>query len=1000
MRFYSNFSGERIRLIIHTGRKGDTGPKGDQGLQGAQGIQGIQGLKGEKGDTGASGQTGPVGAAGSAGLKGDKGDKGDQGLQGVQGAAGQTGAAGAKGEKGDKGDTGAQGIQGATGATGAQGAAGATGETGPRGLKGDQGLQGVQGPVGAQGTQGIKGDTGLKGDKGDTGSTGAAGAVGAKGDKGDTGETGAAGAKGDTGPAGATGVAGPAGETGPRGLKGDKGDTGLQGIQGPVGPTGEKGAKGDQGVQGIQGHLGPVGPTGPGGAQGVKGDKGDKGDAGELTQEFIQLSENIFIARDQALASTNNVLTISQLKTKYNPLFKSAFISDGDLSGNFVIDNDTNASVDDHFVISDASGNKWVRQIEYYVEAKKFPSVGTESAFFAFIERIGSTPCTIILNRQIPITTNRIIPANIEIQAKPTGSFNISTGTTLTLEGPLSAGYYQIFYGQGLVTTFAVNLNIMWFGAVRDGVTDNQPMFDRAVRSIASNLGNLNPIKITNELIVPTGTYAIGSELKIPVTVRPRIEGLAIFWGINNAEPTLTLCSDLSVPLFYKDMFNAGRLIEGSLLILNKSFFTSPNNSLNTSSSIPRSNVPLGSIGIRIGNSPAISNRLMARYDVDNIRVAGYDFGCDWIPSNNYMCKFKNWHMEGNNNHVRVYSTSGGGSNSGEQSGFHHCRFAGAEKVFLLQADAYDFLAHDCHFDFVKIVVFMDTMFRGFNGIKFSKCYFESVTEHFVYSVANGNPYKAPTIDFDGCTGLNGRRERFFNTNASKGYVLNIDRFADRIDSGADESDGREAWNSQDPDRFMLINPASPSIGIRKKDFFQDLHIPPIVQNNIDQVYFFWNFKNIETIGALASTNPYVDATGSTNVASYEIASTDRGNALKIVAESGTQATFVSKARQLTEVKFGDVFAFNLIYKVIPETTDNVLSPRFSVEMLNEHKELLSTTTPQTNNDKSTPDIWRCGRWGQEIRITNPEVRFIRLCFQINGLGGTIYIETIVIDKR
>ena len=95
---------------------------------------------------------------------------------------------------------------------------------------------------------------------------------------------------------------------------------------------------------------------------------------------------------------------------------------------------------------------------------------------------------TLQVSNQVNITSNFTIPSNVSISALPSGVFNISSGAILTINGPITAGRWQIFSGSGTVS-FATNAAISsvypeWWGAQPDGGTgtfDSSPAWQSAV---------------------------------------------------------------------------------------------------------------------------------------------------------------------------------------------------------------------------------------------------------------------------------------------------------------------------------------------------------------------------------------------------------------------------------------------------------------------------------------------------------------------------------------
>ena len=103
-----------------------------------------------------------------------------------------------------------------------------------------------------------------------------------------------------------------------------------------------------------------------------------------------------------------------------------------------------------------------------------------------------------------------------KVKVQPGVPFAISTTKTLTINGDLDAGNYQIFScaGTGKVAfgaTAAGDINPFWWGAVADGATDCTAAFNAA--SIAAVSAHLNMvIPPTNSYYKTTGTIYWGSD--------------------------------------------------------------------------------------------------------------------------------------------------------------------------------------------------------------------------------------------------------------------------------------------------------------------------------------------------------------------------------------------------------------------------------------------------------------------------------------------------------
>lgn len=90
---------------------------------------------------------------------------------------------------------------------------------------------------------------------------------------------------------------------------------------------------------------------------------------------------------------------------------------------------------------------------------------------------IGSTATTLIINHSVAVSVDTTIPANVELQILKGCVITVTAGKTLTINGQLRAGLYQIFGATGSVILgkgCVEEAYPEWWGAVADGTTDNQ----------------------------------------------------------------------------------------------------------------------------------------------------------------------------------------------------------------------------------------------------------------------------------------------------------------------------------------------------------------------------------------------------------------------------------------------------------------------------------------------------------------------------------------------
>jgi len=111
------------------------------------------------------------------------------------------------------------------------------------------------------------------------------------------------------------------------------------------------------------------------------------------------------------------------------------------------------------------------------------------------ITAIGSAEKSLLVTSAQSISADTTVPANIHLSFLKEGSFTIATGKTLTINGALSAGLYQIFSctGTGAVV-FGTKISeawAEWFGAVGDGATSSGAYINKALSALETNKGIL-----------------------------------------------------------------------------------------------------------------------------------------------------------------------------------------------------------------------------------------------------------------------------------------------------------------------------------------------------------------------------------------------------------------------------------------------------------------------------------------------------------------------------
>lgn len=123
--------------------------------------------------------------------------------------------------------------------------------------------------------------------------------------------------------------------------------------------------------------------------------------------------------------------------------------------------------------------------------------ISNYASFAAMISAIGPTPTTFNIHGNINVTANATVPSTLTLRFLNGGSLTLTTGVTLTIQGPIVADLVKIFYnataGQGTVS-FTGNTKLTedspeWWGAVGDGATNDAAAIQAAINAWPSATG-------------------------------------------------------------------------------------------------------------------------------------------------------------------------------------------------------------------------------------------------------------------------------------------------------------------------------------------------------------------------------------------------------------------------------------------------------------------------------------------------------------------------------
>ena len=125
------------------------------------------------------------------------------------------------------------------------------------------------------------------------------------------------------------------------------------------------------------------------------------------------------------------------------------------------------------------------------------------------VATLGSTTATLVVDDPETLTASLTVPSNISLIIIQGGSITKAGTATLTINGPFSAGNYQVFSGFnpgditfGWQSHYAI-INPLWFGATGNGTTDDSQAMNEAATSCSHYLQTYYGCTV----FTPTGLY-------------------------------------------------------------------------------------------------------------------------------------------------------------------------------------------------------------------------------------------------------------------------------------------------------------------------------------------------------------------------------------------------------------------------------------------------------------------------------------------------------------
>ena len=321
------------------------------------------------------------------------------------------------------------------------------------------------------------------------------------------------------------------------------------------------------------------------------------------------------------------------------------------------------------------------------------------ASFDAAVTALGSTPTTLYLDVASTMTATTTVPTTLSIQASINGTITKGSGS-LTINGPFSAGLYQVFSGfsagniAGLKSVYPE-----WFG---DVTTDAGPSINKAASAVI-NGGSIELIK---------SSYPIGTTVKFPLSSR----GIKLF-SRNNSQ--LLITTDIDCLDITATNENYGwHSVEGITLTGLNNYYA---NTMTLSTGV----------GIRMQRDYADTTNAATAYNtvLRDITVSGFKYGIrmqsalkthvvgkSTLRMNQYGLYIDGGQTNANNfdgvsielNSVAgIYSsgTNGGSLTDATNNVFNGCMiqsnhpygFTTGDGIYLIRS--YDFIFRDCYFE-------------------------------------------------------------------------------------------------------------------------------------------------------------------------------------------------------------------------------------------------------------------------------------------------------------
>ena len=270
---------------------------------------------------------------------------------------------------------------------------------------------------------------------------------------------------------------------------------------------------------------------------------------------------------------------------------------------------------------------------------------------------------------------------------------SIDDGTINMNNTDIISGNYKIF-GDSLIITGLIigSLNVSWFGAIGDGITNDSVSINKALD--IAKINRTVAVFGKNDYYIGDNTIHISTSCRLHLLCDTRFK-----YSISDNKPALLFTSDTNS--------NARPKVTSRIIIGHSLYIEGDTNNRK---------------GSGISFNPLSASIQVSNLIINNIKVQYFDDGLNLPESNFYLNKFENLHLTQNNVDINSYVRS---NNSGENLFFSFCIIGSSPVGIKSNGSVNGFFFNNCSLDFLQCMYWGNN--SGQDKVTFRDCWIEGV---------------------------------------------------------------------------------------------------------------------------------------------------------------------------------------------------------------------------------------------------------------------------------